>query len=130
MRLLGIDYGSKRVGLALSDDSALMAFPFKTLINNKSLVEEINNICNEEQIGLIVIGESRNYEGKPNEIMKEVEIFINDLKETTKLEVKLEPEYLTSVEAERIQGKNKLNDSSAACIILNSFLNKQKNDNN
>ena len=65
MRILGIDYGSKRVGLSLSDESGSMAFPLKTIVNSESLMEEIEEICKEKEVKLVVIGESKDFKGKP-----------------------------------------------------------------
>lgn len=129
MRLLGIDYGSKRIGLALSDESGTMAFPFKVLENSGGVLSEILEICKKEDVEGIVIGESNDFKGGPNIIMEDIKQLKKDL-EGADIKIFLEPEYLTSVEAERIQGKNKMHDASAAAIILNSFISKKKNDRN
>ena len=55
MRYLGIDYGSKRVGLSLSDEEGIMAFPYKVVMNNMELLDTIHNICGIENIGAIVL---------------------------------------------------------------------------
>ena len=69
MRYLGIDYGSKRVGLATSDEDGVFAFPYKVLKNDMALVDTVHNICGEEDISAIVIGESTDASGSPNKIM-------------------------------------------------------------
>ena len=55
MRYLGIDYGSKRVGLAISDEGGTMAFPYKIIPNNMELVDAIHNICGAEEISAMVL---------------------------------------------------------------------------
>lgn len=124
MKHLGIDYGGKRVGIAVSDDDGKMAFPHSVIANGTGLLEEVGKIIKEEKIEAIVMGESKDFQGKPNKIMGEIEKFKKNLEERFGLAVHLEPEFLTSAQAERIQGKTELHDASAAAIILQSFLDK------
>ena len=125
MKYLGIDYGEKNVGIAVSDDSGSLAFA-KTIFNNdKQLLENILKICDEEKVEVIVMGDSFDFSGQPNNIMKGVLKFKKDL-EKNDLIVYLEPEFLTSAEAERIQGKNDKIDASAAALILKSYLDKKQ----
>jgi putative holliday junction resolvase len=125
MKYLGIDFGSKRIGLAISDEEGKMAFPYSVILNNEKLTEEIEKIIKKEKIEAVVIGESKNFAGELNEIMAEIEDFKKELEEKTKLKVFLEPEFMTSIQAERIQGKNKMHDASAAAIILQSYLDRK-----
>lgn len=129
MRYLGIDYGSKNVGLALSDEAGLMAFPLKTVKNSTFLLPEIKDVCKKEDVRAIIIGESLDYNGKENPIMKKIKPLAEKLKKETGLEVFFEPEFMTSVEAGRIQGENKKTDASAAALILKSYLDKEKHNN-
>src|SRR3989339_665980 len=124
-KYLGIDFGSKRVGIATSDDFGTMAFPYSVISNDKNLLEEIEKIIKIENITDIVIGESKNFAGEPNKIMVEIEKFKNILVRKTELNDFLEPEFMTSSQAEQIQGKNDMHDASAATIILQSFLDKK-----
>lgn len=124
MKYLGIDFGGKRVGIAVSDDTGNMAFPHSVMFNDKNLLDNVEKIVKEENIGSIVIGESKDFKGEPNKIMAEIEGFKKILAENLKLPVHLEPEFLTSAQAERIQGKTDLHDAAAAAIILQSFLDK------
>lgn len=131
MRLLGIDYGGKRIGLALSDETFSLAFPFKVVINGKTIIEELKKICDENSISGVVIGESRDDKGKENEIMVAVREFADVLKKETGLPTFFEQEYLTSVEAHRIsffeQGRQKGKDidAAAATLILQRYLDKR-----
>ncbi len=124
MRYLGIDFGSKRVGLAISDEENKIAFPNAVLPNNKNLIESLLKIIKEENVGMIVMGESNNFAGEPNKIMKEIEIFKTLLEQETKLKVIFEPEFWTSVQAKSIHGENSMHDASAASIILQSYLDR------
>lgn len=128
MRLLGIDYGTKRVGVALSDESGRFAFPYQVLENTKRLAEEIEAICVKEKVTRIVLGESRDYKQQPNPIMKEILKLRDELASRIGLAVELEPEFLTSAEAERLQGKNDMLDASAAALILKSYIDRHEHD--
>ena len=70
MKLLGIDYGEKRVGVAVSDETNAYAFPHSVIKNSPRLIEKVAAICVAENIGEIVVGESNDYAGKPNKIME------------------------------------------------------------
>ena len=61
-----------------------------------------------------------------NEIMKKISPFVKDLEEKLGLPVHMHPEFLTSMEAERLQGKNDMHDASAAALILKSYLDTNK----
>lgn len=121
MRFLGIDYGSKRVGIALSDEKGQFAIPFITLKTSKSLVQEIIDIAHENSVEAIVMGESRDYDGKPNKIYEESMNVKKQLEEKG-YAVILEPEFMTSAHAEKFQGKHDKIDASAAALILQSYL--------
>ena len=135
MKYLGIDYGSKRVGISLSDEGGRMAFPKKVIQNEgiQKLLAEIKELCDKERVGEIVIGDSRDYKGRPNEIMKHIEPFSIALEETVSLPVHFQLEFMTSMQAERAVGKptkedeqlrgdKKMLDASAAAIILQGYL--------
>lgn len=124
---MGIDYGTKRVGIALTDDKGMMAFPHSVLKNDSSLQKAIEEIIQKENVEKIVIGHSLNREGKPNEVHALVEDFIQDLTLNVGLPIELEPEQYTTQEAIRFQGRGEMTDASAATIILNSFITRSKN---
>lgn len=126
MRLLGIDYGTKRVGVAISDDQGSMAFPHVVLPNDAALLKSIEEIIEKEEVGKIIIGHSLDRDGEPNPIHAKVEELIQDLTLITGLPVELEPEQYTTKEATRFQGKTDMTDASAASIILNSYITRNK----
>jgi putative Holliday junction resolvase len=124
MRYLGIDYGSKRVGIALSDESGKFAMPHSVLANTKKLEDELNAIVCDNEVKVIVLGESKDFKGNDNAIMKSVHEFKRRIEDTLHLPVIFEPEFLTSHQAERTQGKSELLDASAAALILQSYLDR------
>ncbi len=125
---MGIDYGSKRVGIALSDDGAVIAVPRAIFPNNRTLFGEIKNMCEGHKVTAIVMGESKDFKGNPNPIMKDILFFKGELERDLGLPVFLEPEYLTSHEAARTQENQALLDASSAALILQSFLDKKNID--
>jgi putative holliday junction resolvase len=139
MRYLGIDYGSKKVGLALSDEGGTMAFPYKIIRNNLELVDAIHNICGKEEVTAIVLGESQDLSGKPNKIMGSIEEFKRNLECELDLPVYFEKEFMTSKHADTPKTKNifsarqikkktkQKDDSQAATLILQRFLDKNNN---
>jgi putative Holliday junction resolvase len=129
MRLLGIDYGSKRVGIALSDEAGHFALPYSVIPNSQALslglANKIEKTAIENNVKEIVMGESKDYKGQSNKIM----VGILELKKQLEIKgftIHLEPEFMTSVQAERLQGKNAKSDASAAAIILQAYLDKEK----
>lgn len=149
MKLLGIDYGSKRVGIALSDIEGQFAMPFTTIKVSKDLVKEVLEIAEKNGVKEIVIGESKDYSGSENPIMVATDAFKKTLEtESAKLgrdiTVHFELEFMTSHQAARTEhtlgnrakvdegGKGKSGgtaealDASAAAIILQSFLDKRQ----
>lgn len=134
MKYLGIDYGSRRIGVAVSDESAMVAFPLGTVEAGKKALGEILNIAKENAVAVAVIGESRNLSGEKNPIMKDIERFAVLLQEHS-IAVEFEPELFTSAQAAR-QGRDKRGtlvensgdtDASAAALILQSYLDRRKN---
>ena len=124
MRLLGIDYGTKRVGIALSDEGGRMAFPHVVLPNDGDLIKAIEIIVTDNMVSKIVIGHSLGRKGQPNPVHDAVSDFIQGLTLTVGLPIELEPEQYTTQEALRLQGRNEFTDASAATIILNSYITK------
>jgi len=125
MRLLGIDYGTKRVGIALSDDTGSVAFPHATIPNDKALFATLLELVRGKEIGGIVVGESKAPDGSDNPVMKGVRGLVEELKKETGIPVYLESEFYTSFEARRDLNKS-LVDAEAASIILNSYLQRTK----
>ena len=136
MRYLGVDYGEKRVGLAISDDDGQFSFPYKVLKNNNELLDSIHNICGEEGIGGIVLGlpEER------NKIYEKVLDFEKKLKEELGIIIYTEKEFMTSAYSGEQMSKDIFtdrkikkdrevkDDSKAATFILQRFLDRINNN--
>mgnify|MGYP003510250532 CR=1 FL=1 len=126
MKLLGIDYGAKRVGIAITDDGGTLAFAKTVLPAGPELASEIAHLCVLEKVQGIVIGESKNFAQEENAIMGAVHELKARLEEMCKLPIYFEPELMTSMEAQHIQGQNDMSDASAAAIILQSYIERNK----
>ena len=139
MRYLGVDYGSKRVGLALSDDGGTMGFPHAILVNTPRLIDEIFALIAKENIGAVVIGESLNLAGYENTIAKNARAFGDQITTHAGIPVEYESEVFTSAEARRAPAKEMKSrkpkrhtevDASAASLILTSYLSRIHNEEN
>ena len=124
--ILGIDFGTKRVGVALSDTSEVLAFPKVTLSNTKNLVAELAEICKKESIRIVVLGHSLDSQRNDNPVMEKIHPFKAELETVLGIPVIFEQESWSSMEATRFQGENVNIDASAAAIILQRFLDKQR----
>lgn len=146
MRYLGVDYGVKKIGIALSDEKGKMAFAYSVIANigAEKVLAKIKKICAENSVGKIVLGKSLNYKGGPNPIMEEIERFKAGLEKETGLPIVYQDETLTSAEARRPLGGERKRpptlskrkspekekkammkvDASAAALILQSYLDK------
>ncbi len=126
MKYIGIDYGTRRIGVALSDESGSMAFPEKIMENHglESAAGAIITLAQERGAEAIVMGESKNYKGEANAVQQEIEVFKKLLE--AKLPVYFQNETMSSAEAARSQPQNDTLDASAAAIILNNFLTRKR----
>ncbi len=133
-RILGIDYGDSRIGLAMSDRLKIIASPFKTIRNegNENCLQVFQSLIKEKDVDTIVVGLPMGLKGQETAQTKKVREFVS-LLYALNLPIRLEDERLSSVSAEKsmIQqniktGHNKgLIDQRAAAIILQQFLDKQ-----
>ena len=112
----------------MSDERGDFAYPLSVLENKDNLFQDILKVCKDNNIGSVVVGESKNFSQNNNEIMKEISPFVDKLKKVLDLPVYMHPEFLTSQEAERLQGKNDMHDASAAALILKSYLDLKKHN--
>ena len=126
MRKMGIDYGHKKVGIALSDEGGLMAFPHDVWPNDSELLKKIGSLVEEKDVAEIVIGHSLSKTGEANKIHTQAEALITDLTLHLGLPVHLEPEQYTTQQAIRFQGRNDKTDAAAAAIILDSYITRKK----
>jgi putative Holliday junction resolvase len=133
MRYIGIDYGSSKVGLALSDENGQMGFPHGIVPNTPRLLETVAILMQDENVGAAVIGESRDLAGGENAIAKAAHEFGDALAARTGAPVYYEDESFTSAEARHQYDRTEKSraplaqaavDASAAALILTSYLSK------
>jgi len=127
-RVLGIDYGTKRIGVALSDDAGIMAFPHATLDADDNIIEKIRALCECEGIGEIIVGLPQAPGSMSDTAMTaRVRAFGESLKKIG-LPVEFEQEFFSTNEAKDSGATKKEHiDASAAAIILQSYLERKKN---
>jgi putative Holliday junction resolvase len=143
-KFLGIDYGTKRIGTAVSDDNSTLAFPKEIILNDQDVFRNFGKIIKAEKISEIVVGESVDFSGKLNALSARIEVFILELGEKFNLPIHKQKEFLTTVEARRSKdGKSGMTqsqahskvkqiksgraDAKAAAIILQRYLDKINN---
>ena len=135
-RIIGIDYGRKRVGVAVSDPLGIFASALDT-VQSAKIIEYLKKYAENEKVVLFVVGYPINMDGKPSEAAKDIDIFLKHLaKAFPNTPVQLEDERFTSVLAHRamIDGgmkkqdrmKKESVDKISAAIILQSYLDKKK----
>lgn len=142
MKYLGIDYGTKRIGIAISDDAGMIAFPREIIENTKEALEKIITIISQENINAVVIGESVRLDGRHNQIQKSIDSLKQKISDTMEIPVFLEKEWMSSVAAdshlyskgnianERWSGslndkRRASTDDKAAAVILQRFLDRK-----
>lgn len=125
MNILGIDYGHKRVGVAIGSSEARLASPLETLDNNPSLFTRLKEIVAKESVGKLVVGLPRGLESQDTQQTHRAREFAKHLSTELQLPVETIDEALTSeVAAERLgPGAVKGDiDKTAAAIILQDYL--------
>lgn len=136
MRILAVDHGEKRIGLALSDPTATIASPFKVIEHVSRLMDaaQVANLAAENEVALIVIGQSYDEEGNPTLAGRRAAKFAETLKEQTQIPIVLWDESFSTQDARaaRIEmgvSRKKRSghmDELAAVMILKSYLEANK----
>jgi len=127
MRILAVDFGEKRIGLATSDATGVLATPRRTLVRREddAAIAEILAFCAEEEIGAILMGIPRSPEGVESPFADRVRSFARKLGRRTDLPVRFHEETLTSDEAARRLGpgsSREATDRTAAAVLLEDYL--------
>jgi putative Holliday junction resolvase len=138
LRVIGLDYGTKTVGVALSDETGLIAQPYETITRKhasklRQTYARIEELISEYGVETIVLGLPKNMNNTEGERAEDTRAFMSDLERRTGLPVVLVDERLTTVEAERILDAGGVRrseqktyvDKMAAAIILQSYLDSQ-----
>lgn len=137
-RVLGLDVGTRRIGVAVSDPTKTIATPLYTLERQslKTDLEHLRILCETEDVESIIVGWPLETNGRLGGIARIVQGFIDELEKTTRLPVFKWDERLTSVAAERAltasgvrgQRRKQLVDQVAAAIILQGWLDRLEQD--
>jgi putative Holliday junction resolvase len=138
-RILGIDYGSKHIGLALSDLLGITAQPIDALTSGERLAEEIQAVVERESVRQIVVGLPLNLKGEEAQAAQRVQEFVVQLRSVVTCDVVLLDERFTTTIAQktmRMMGTTKKQrrqrdgriDSMAAAVILQNYLDGHRNE--
>ena len=132
MRILGLDFGSERIGVALSDDLGMIAQPLEFIPNHPpaGVWQRLNEILRDRPYETIVVGMPRNMDGSYGPAAEKVRQFIEQLEQEVAVPVRTWDERLSSAQANRVliqanvsRKKRKSNvDKMAAAIILQAYL--------
>ena len=131
-RVLGIDYGEKRLGFAVSDDMEVVATPLAVYTRKKKGddVKAVLRICRERNIERIVLGHPLNMDGSSGPAVEKVDQFATRLREQTDIEIEFWDERMSTISAERVliegdmrrERRKQVVDKLAAQIILQNYL--------
>jgi putative Holliday junction resolvase len=134
MRVLGLDIGDRRIGVALSDPQGILASPL-TVINRREEsfdIEAIADIINKQQVGKVIVGLPLSLDGSLGQQAEKVKDFVRKLGEQVEILVEYRDERLTTVFAERLvrasggkKAKKAGRDAQAAAIILQGYLDEK-----
>jgi putative Holliday junction resolvase len=131
MRCLGIDFGSSRIGIAISDELGMLAHPLETIPNDSLFLSKLQKIVLEKGISRIVVGIPRNMDGSYGPAAEKAKLFLSQLKsEFPGVQFISWDERLTTVEAQRllhaagrdIKKSRPVIDQVAAQVLLQSYL--------
>ena len=134
VRILAIDYGRRRIGLAISDELGLTAQPLATMQrkNRRADMRQLADLAKKNGVGAIQVGSPVHLSGLQSEMAEEAARFAARLREELRLPVELRDERLTSWEAQQVVaelglGKNADIDALAAAVLLRQYLDEQHN---
>jgi putative holliday junction resolvase len=132
MRVLAIDHGTKRMGIAISDPTGMIALPLEFVPAEPfaAFLERLKQLIGEKEVEMILVGMPRNMDGSYGPAAAKVQEFVAVLKETIAIPVKTWDERLTSAQANRFllqadvrrKDRKEKVDKAAAAILLQSFL--------
>jgi putative Holliday junction resolvase len=136
MRFLAIDPGTKRMGIAISDELGVIAQPLEFIPAEplEDFLQQLKQIVTEKEVGLIVVGLARNMDGSFGPAAKKAQEFAATLKNVFEVPIRTWDERLTSAQANRVllsanvrrSRRKEIVDAAAAAILLQSFLDAQK----
>lgn len=129
MRILGIDYGRARLGLALTDEDGIIATPLPALVRSARDADEIAALARERSVGRIVVGLPLHMDGRRGEMVNEAEAYAERIRQRTGVPVDLFDERWTTSEAERalVEGnvrrsrRREVRDGLAAVLLVQAY---------
>jgi len=132
-RILAIDFGTVRIGIAISDPLRIIARPYRVLANSDSFFDELRTIIARENVGEVVLGLPLNLAGEDTDKTREVRVFEEKLREEISLPVQFFDERYTTVEANSalkklgysFRDERAVIDMVAASILLQSYMDNQ-----
>ncbi|MDD2445260.1 MAG: Holliday junction resolvase RuvX [Clostridia bacterium] len=134
-RIMGIDYGDKRIGIALTDLMHVIASPFEVYktVNSNADIEHLQKIIEEQEVETVVIGLPLNMDGSEGERARKTRLFGSNIADKSNVNIVFQDERLTSFEADNILSDAKVRtdkrkdliDKLSACLILESYLNER-----
>jgi putative holliday junction resolvase len=131
MRCLGIDFGSSRIGIAISDDLGMLAHPLETIPNDSEFLSRLQQIVLQKGVSRMVVGIPRNMDGSYGPAAEKAKRFLSQLKsEFAGVQLIAWDERLTTVEAQRllhaagrdVKKSRPIIDQVAAQVLLQSYL--------
>ena len=141
MRIMGLDYGNKTVGVAISDELKITAQPIETVVRERAnklrkTYQRLEELISQYEVEKIIVGKPLNMNGTEGEMVSLATGFAEELSRRTGLEVEMLDERLTTSEADRIlketgvaiSGRKEHIDKMAAAIILQTYLDMNNAD--
>lgn len=138
MRILGIDVGSRRIGLAISDPDEILATPLTVIdqVGDETALNSIYQLVHEYNIGRIVVGMPRSLDGSLGKQAAEVQDFIAHLAEQSEIPIETWDERLSTVAAQKMMAeagtkksrRKGMTDALAATVILQAYLDRSRTD--
>ena len=132
MRILALDHGSRRIGIAISDELKIIAQPLEYIPAQPfvDVVARLKQLIQEKEVELMVVGMPRNMDGSYGPAAERVQEFVSELKKVIPLRIKKWDERLTTSQANRVliqahvrrQKRKQMVDKMAAAILLQSYL--------
>lgn len=133
MKIMAVDYGKMRIGIALTDPLGIIAQPYLTITykSRKDLIKRLKFLSEQNNVGLILVGNPLSLNGRTNEMSEEIKRFVKDLKKSLKIKIQLWDERFTSQYAAKILKeygiKKKKLDKISASLMLEEYL-RQRTD--
>ena len=135
MRTLCLDYGMKRIGVAISDPLDITAQPLPYISNSDSWLKDLAQVVNEYEVELIVLGLPKNQHGQDSPMAEHIREFAQEIESELNISIKFYDERLSSVQATKHliesgvsrKKRKEVIDSLSASMVLQTYLDQQKN---